>query len=110
MKIEDNQLTVTCGELLKIQLIELDLFNQEEYFCIVIQEMCGHRRFPVSSEHVIDQFKKAVPERFVKNGVRHDHTCILHDHMLSKFKYSKTPRINLLKSIPSDYVFTFQLK
>ena len=110
MKIENNQMTVTCGELLEIQLKELELYQQEEFFCIVIQEMCNNRRFPVSSDHVIDQFKKAAPARFVKQVLHDSDTCVLHDHMLSKFKYTKTPRVNLLKAIPSDYVFTFQLK
>ena len=107
MKCARGELTITCGELLGLQLANLKEYEQEEFFCILIQELMASRNFPHSSENVIEQFKKAVPYRFLKEDVD---SCILDDHLRSKYKYAKHPRINILQAIPRDYVFTFQMK
>lgn len=107
MNYANGVLTITCGELLESQLANLKEFQQEEFFCILIQELMFSRNFPLSSESVIEQFKKAVPSRFFKEDVD---SCILDDHLLSKYKYAKHPRINILQVIPRDYVFAFKMK
>jgi hypothetical protein len=103
-------LSITAGELLALQNLNLEKYGEEEFFCIILQEILAQMGnanafTPHSSAHVIDQFKKATPKRF-KRG--EDDSSMLDDHLLSKYQ-TAYPRISLLKALAPEYEFSFRM-
>ena len=103
-------LSITAGELLALQLENVVHYDSEDYFCIILQEVMQNSfnrvRIPRSSFQVIDEFRKVIPKRF---KTKDEESCLLDDHLLAKYSKVVNPRIWLLKAIPPEHEFSFEM-